>query len=95
VFWSERAVSDRNRIYDFIDAESPQSAIRVDERIANSIAALARFPETGRPGRVAGTRELVIQRTPFIAAYRAEGDVVFILRILHGAQEWPRRLPPW
>jgi toxin ParE1/3/4 len=64
VEWSERAEADRNRIYDFIDAESPQGAIAVDGRIARSIAALARFPGMGRPGRIAGTRERVIQRTP-------------------------------
>jgi len=50
---------------------------------------LARYPESGRPGCVAGTRELVIRRTPYIAAYRIAGDTVRILRVLHGAQQWP------
>jgi toxin ParE1/3/4 len=89
VEWSHYAESDRNRIYDYIDAESPGGAILVDNRISNSIAALAEFPEIGRPGRVQGTRELVIQRTPYIAAYTIAGDIVLILRILHGAQIWP------
>jgi toxin ParE1/3/4 len=35
------------------------------------------------------TRELVITRTPYIAPYRIEGDVVRILRVIHGAQIWP------
>jgi plasmid stabilization system protein ParE len=43
----------------------------------------------GRPGRVNGTRELIIQRTPYIAAYRIAGKTVRILRELHGAQMWP------
>ena len=43
----------------------------------------------GRPGRIEGTRELVISRTPYIAAYRIAGDTVRILRLLHGAQQWP------
>jgi plasmid stabilization system protein ParE len=47
------------------------------------------FPESGRPGRIEETRELVILRTPYIAAYRITGDTVRILRVLHGAQQWP------
>jgi addiction module toxin, RelE/StbE family len=53
---------------------------------------LIRHPESGRIGRVDGTRELVIDRTPYIAAYRIAGDTVRILRVLHGAQQWPNAL---
>jgi plasmid stabilization system protein ParE len=46
-------------------------------------------PEIGPPGRVAGTRELVVSRTPYISAYQvADGEIV-ILDVLHGAQKWP------
>lgn len=51
------------------------------------------FPESGRPGRVAGTRELVITETPYVAAYHVSGETVRILRVLHGAQQWPDDLP--
>jgi plasmid stabilization system protein ParE len=54
---------------------------------------LKRFPELGRPGRIEGTHELVISRTPYIAAYRIAGDTVCILRLLHGAQQWPDDMP--
>jgi plasmid stabilization system protein ParE len=47
----------------------------------------------GRPGRIEGTRELVISRTPYIAAYRIAGDNVRVLRVLHGAQQWPDDIP--
>jgi toxin ParE1/3/4 len=47
----------------------------------------------GRPGRIDGTRELVINSTPYIAAYRIEGETVRILRVLHGAQQWPDEMP--
>jgi len=50
---------------------------------------LGRFPESGRIGRVAGTRELVIVRTPYIAAYQVGSVAVLVLRILHGSQQWP------
>jgi toxin ParE1/3/4 len=87
--WSALAMSDRIAIFDYIEADSPQAAITVDERIRADIVTLARFPKRGRPGRVEGTRELVIRRTPYIAAYRLEGNTVRILRILHGTQPWP------
>jgi hypothetical protein len=47
------------------------------------------FPQSGRPGRIERTRELVISRTPHIVAYRIAGDIVQILRVLHGARRWP------
>ena len=47
---------------------------------------LAIHPEIGRPGRVRGTCEFVITGTPYLAAYRFAGDVVTVLRLLHGAR---------
>jgi toxin ParE1/3/4 len=87
--WSRLAQADRDAIFDYIEADSPQAAITVDDRIRVQVEGLVRFPESGRPGRVEGTRELVIDRTPYIAAYRVAGDTVRILRVLHGAQQWP------
>jgi addiction module RelE/StbE family toxin len=92
VEWSHFAQADRDAIFDYLEAHSPQAAITVDERIRVQVEALARFPESGRPGRVEGTRELVIARTPYIGAYRVAFDVVRILRVLHGAQRWPEEI---
>jgi toxin ParE1/3/4 len=39
----------------------------------------------GREGRIAGTRELVVRRTPLIVVYRVQVGRVEILRVLHGA----------
>jgi addiction module RelE/StbE family toxin len=87
--WSAYALADRIAIFDYIDADSPQAAITVDERIREQVEVLMRFPESGRPGRIGGTRELVISRTPYIVAYRISGETVRILRVLHGARCWP------
>ena len=87
--WSVLAQTDRDAIFDYIEADSPQAAIAVDNRIRVQVESLADFPESGRPGRVEGTRELVIHRTPYIAAYRIAGETVRILRVLQGAQQWP------
>lgn len=83
------AQADHGAIFDYIETDSPQASITVDDRIRLQVESLAQFPERGRPGRVEGTRELVILRTPYIAAYRVQGRAVRILRILHGARRWP------
>ena len=87
--WSVLALSDREAIFSYIEADRPQAAVRIDVRIETELEVLVLTPEIGRPGRLPGTRELVISRTPYIAAYRIEGDEVIVLRVLHGAQQWP------
>lgn len=61
-------------------------------RIVASVQQLATFPVSGRPGRVAGTRELVVSNTPFIVAYAVAKTRVVILALYHGAQRWPDAL---
>ena len=82
--WAQFALSDRDDIFTYIEAENPRAAIHVDEQIVLAARRLLDFPESGRPGRLAGTRELVIPRTPYRTA-----DTVRVLRILHSAQMWP------
>lgn len=90
--WSAFAQADREAIFIYIEADSPQAAVTVDDRIRVHVEELMQFPEIGRPGRIEGTRELVIHRTPYIAAYRIADDTVRILRVLHGAQRWPENM---
>lgn len=87
--WALTAIEDREGIFRHIDADSPRAAVHVDEQIVLATRRLLDFPESGRPGRVAGTRELVVSRTPFIAVYTVAVDKIRILRVLHGAQIWP------
>lgn len=87
--WSRLALEDRDKIFDFIEQDNPRAAVSVDERIKEQTEMLIRFPECGRAGRVEGTRELVISRTPYIVAYHVLDETIRILRLLHGAQLWP------
>ena len=87
--WSEAALKDRDEVFDYIAADRPGSAIEMDLRIRNECRTLLRLPQAGRNGRVHGTRELVIQHSPYIAAYRVNAGTVQILRVLHGARRWP------
>jgi toxin ParE1/3/4 len=87
--WSSFARADRDATFDYVEADNPRAAVVVDERIQAQVEALLEFPGISRPGRIAGTRELVISRTPYIAAYVIIGNTIRILRVLHGAQLWP------
>lgn len=91
--WSAFALSDRDAIFTYIEADNPVAAVLIDERIVAAARRLLDFPASGCIGRVAGTRELVINGTPYVAAYAITETKVRILRVLHGAQEWPENLP--
>lgn len=92
--WSAFALADRDDIFTHIEGENPRAAVAVDKHIGQAVLRLVEFPESGRPGRVPGTRELVIPRTPYIAAYALAPDRIRILRVLHGAQMWPDDFGP-
>ena len=79
--WAQHALADRDAIFTHIEAESPRGAVSVDDRIVAAVRRLLEFPESGRPGRVVGTRELVVPHTPFIAVYSVTVDRLRILRI--------------
>jgi toxin ParE1/3/4 len=72
-------------MHERIAEDNPAAAARVVERIRTAIERLRDFPALGRPGRVEGTRELVIPGTPYIVPYRAVGEAVEIITVLHGA----------
>jgi len=90
--WSAFAFADRTTIFDYIEADNPRAAAVIDQRIRTRVIGLAEFPQMGRAGRIAGTRELVISGTPYIAPYLIDGESVRILRVLHGAQRWPEEI---
>jgi addiction module RelE/StbE family toxin len=89
--WTRRALRDLDALQSFIAQDSPTAARAQALLILAAAERLARFPGSGRIGRVAGTRELVVPRTPFILAYRQRGDALELLAILHGRQLWPER----
>ena len=91
--WSAFALSDRDGIFTHVETQNPAAAVAIDGRIVAVARRLRDFPESGRLGRVAGTRELVVTGTPYVAAYQVTGETVRILRVLHGAQQWPDDLP--
>jgi toxin ParE1/3/4 len=88
--WTDSAVRDFTNICDYIEKDrSGAISRRVALSIHHQIDLLSKFPEYGRTGRKPDTRELVFSGLPYLAIYRIRENSVEILRILHGAQEWP------
>ena len=87
--WTRLALEDLSRAHDHIAGESPAAAADVVERIEQTAAMLARHPRLGRPGRVEGTRELIVAGTPFVIAYRVQAGRAEILAVIHAARRWP------
>ena len=89
VRWLRRALINLDDEAEYIARDNPGAAARIVDRIATSVDRLATHPASGRPGRVPGTRELVVTGTPYIVPYRVRGDTVEILRVFHAARKWP------
>jgi toxin ParE1/3/4 len=89
VVWVAQAVRDLMQVREYIEKDNKGAAARVAGRLRGAANGLARHPEMGRPGRVGSTRELVVPGTPFLLPYRVRRDLIEILAVIHGAQEWP------
>lgn len=87
--WTRPARDDLIRIQDYIAQDNPRAAFRVVETIRERTGKLVEHPRSGRPGRVEGTRELVITDTPYLVAYRIQGEWIDVLAVLHGSRQWP------
>ena len=88
--WTEQASAQLNQVFDHIAlTNSEEIAARITAKVITSVERLESFPMAGRPGRVRGSRELVVPNTPFIVAYALEKDRIVILALYHGAQKWP------
>ena len=89
VRWTTPAREQFVGIYEYIGEENRSAAAKIADQIWENTQLLGRHPLAGRAGRVQGTRELVIQGTPFIIAYRVEKNEVWILAVMHEARKWP------
>lgn len=89
LFWSGPARRDLDRIWSYVNERDPRAADAMEDRVLAAVSRLPATPRLGRPGRVAGTRELIVPRTPLLVVYRHEFTDLVVLRVLHHAMEWP------
>lgn len=89
VVWAAIARDDVRRIVLHIAEDNVDAALRIEDRIESVVDRLTTMPLRTRPGRVRGTRELVVTGTPYVVILAISDDVVGVVRVLHGAQSWP------
>lgn len=76
---------------EFIAQEDKELAEKIYTHLIERIENLKVFPNSGRNGRVFGTRELVIERYPYIIPYRVRENTVEILRVFHTSRKLPKQ----
>ena len=86
VVWSPRAISHLTDLRSYIERDHPDAAARTATTLLSAVERLARLPNVGRPGRLAGTRELVVPGTPYVIPYRVRRDRLEIIAVFHGRQ---------
>jgi len=89
--WLHLALSDLDELMDYIAQDNPEAATKVAGEIWETTRMLSNHPAMGKPGRVPGTREMVVTGTSYIVPYRVVANEVQILRVLHGARKWPEK----
>ena len=87
--WHRLARQDLRHLRAYIAGDNPKAAAQVAQRIRTTVERLADNPGLGRPGRLIDTRELMVTGTPYLVPYTVSDNDIVILRVLHGAQQWP------
>lgn len=88
LFWTPEAIQDREDIYDFIEQDNPIAALDLDELFSEGALRLIDDPNSGRPGLVPGSRELVVHKR-YVLVYDVAGEWIRILNVVHTARRWP------
>jgi toxin ParE1/3/4 len=92
IVWSPRAIEHLAHLRAYIALDNPEAANRIAAALLAAVERVAERPGLGRPGRVPGTRELVVAGTPFVVPYRVRGSRLEVIAVFHGRQKWPTRL---
>lgn len=90
VRWLQKAIRGLDAEANYIAQENPTAAAEMFVHVKSKVDALGDFPASGRPGRVPNTRELVIDRYPFVVPYRVVGDELHVLRVFHTRRKQPK-----
>ncbi len=92
IVWSPRAIEHLAYLRSYIARDNPKAANQIATTLLDAVERLAELPNLGRPGRVAGTRELVVPGTRYMIPYRLRGDRLEVIAVFHGRQKWPKSL---
>ncbi len=86
--WTPTAAQHLQAIQDCIAQDNPAAAHRVAQTIKQRVEKLTHHPYSGRPGRVEGTRELILSGSPYTVVYAVSGNQLVVLAVFHQARKW-------
>jgi len=89
VIWSAASVRHLHEVVDYLQGESARGTVTIRRRILDTVRRIGQMPHSGRTGRIEGTREAVVPRSPYIVVYQVSAQAVEVLGIWHGARQWP------
>ncbi len=90
IVWTALALDDLEQLRDYVGKDDPAAARDLVLKILDIVETqLPEHPRSGKPGRVEGTRELVIAGTSYILPYRIEAGRIEVLRVYHAKRIWP------
>ena len=79
VVWTPEAQQDRADVWDYIAADNPRAAARMDEIFSDAAARLIQHPMLGKPGKIPGTRELIPHES-YRLVYQIDGALTDCFR---------------
>lgn len=85
--WTTPARRQLAEAIQYIAEDNPAAAISLDEEVDKKVLLLEKFPNSGRTGRLSGTRESVIG--PYILVYELRPDCLLITHFVHSAMQFP------
>lgn len=91
IHWTLPALNDLRSAWEYIGADDESAADRVIDRIQLAAETLTEFPKLGRPGKLRGSRELIVSGTHYRVVYEVTKSAIDIRRVIHGARDWPRK----
>ena len=91
ILWSDEALGDLEEILAYYNLEaSPRVAEAVEKRIVGEIEELPPYPERIRESdRIPGTRELVVQKLPYVVFIQLRDDAIVVLNVVHTKRQFP------
>jgi addiction module RelE/StbE family toxin len=90
IVWSQAAHDNRREILRYIAERNPEAAVNLNTDFKAALQQAKLHPEMYKPGRVEGTREIVV-RPNYIIVYCVEdaSQIIHVVAVLHAAQQWP------
>jgi toxin ParE1/3/4 len=88
IVWRSGASADLVEIISYIAERNPQAAAKLKAAIEDAVVPLAEHPYLYRPGRVSGTREIVVHPN-YIVVYQVGLEQIEVVAVLHARQQYP------